>query len=99
MPKVKPVKYSRKALSEIRAFVFGIAQKGYPETSIKFTNKLYDFGDTLGLMPEKYTLCRTLIWNLRNWRCAALDSNYIFAYKVFTTHITIMRVVHASRIR
>ena len=53
----KQVVYSRVAHEQILSIMLFIAQKGYPQTSLKFCDQLYDFGSTLGSFPEKFPVC------------------------------------------
>ena len=77
--KNKQVIYSRVAHEQILAIMLYIASKGYPDTSLKFCDQLYNFGSTLGLYPEKYPVCQRSPLNKRNLRCATF-TDYVFIY-------------------
>ena len=74
-----------------------IAQKGYPDTAIQFYNELYDFGDTLAIFPEKYTISRHEKYKKRKLRCAPYK-DYVFIYKVIRNKLVIHNVVHGSAV-
>lgn len=97
--KALKVFYKPIAERQITAIAIYIEQKGFPENAEKFVNKLYDFGDTLGVASLSYPVCRNKVFAKKNFRCAVFHQDYIFVYKVFKFKITILLVIHASRIK
>ncbi|MFH1320756.1 MAG: type II toxin-antitoxin system RelE/ParE family toxin [Bacteroidota bacterium] len=89
--------YKPRADRQIFSLMLYITQKGYPDTAIQFYNELYDFGDSLGIFPEKYTISRHEKFRKRNLRCAPYK-NYIFIYKVSRNKLVIYNIVHGSAI-
>ena len=89
--------YEPKAEQSIFKISIYIAKKGYKETAVKFTNILYDFGDSLTLFPEKYPVCKKSILAKRKLRCAIFKKNYIFIYKIIKNELIIFNVIHSSR--
>jgi plasmid stabilization system protein ParE len=92
------VVYSDIAHQQIFAVMIYIARQGYPETALKFTDDLYDFGQSLGLFPEKYSICKRKPLVTKKLRCAPFGP-YIFVYCVETLRIVIYAVIHSSRIK
>lgn len=97
--KTLAVFYKPVAERQITAIAIYIEQKGFPENAEKFANKLYDFGDSLGILPVSFPVCRNKVFAKRNFRCAVFHRDYVFVYKVFKNKITIHLVVHTSRIK
>jgi plasmid stabilization system protein ParE len=96
--KSKQVVYSGIAHEQILTIMLFIAKKGYPDTSIKFCDQLYDFGETLGSYPEKYTICHHNPFKKRNLRCAPFK-NFVFIYSVSEAAVTILAIIHSSRLK
>jgi hypothetical protein len=84
---------AKDSISKIGAF---IELKGYPETAEKFTDRLYAFGESLGIFPEKYPLCRFLKLIKHKMHCAVFEQNYVFIYKVIRSRLIIYNVVNAK---
>lgn len=89
------VVYKPKAIAGINAIAKNIAEEGYPETSKKFADRLYDFGDSLSFLPNKYKLCPHSKLAKRNMRCAVFQKYYIFVHKVENDELVIYNVIHA----
>jgi|SRR5580692_8644168 hypothetical protein len=79
------------SISRIGAY---IEMKGYPETAEKFTDRLYEFGDSLGILPEKYPLCHFQKFLKYLMHCAVFEKNYVFVYKIISKRLVIYNVVH-----
>ena len=92
--KVITVIYAPKANKSILRIIAYIENKGYPETAEKFSDKLYDFGNSLVLFPEKYQICRNLQLAKRKMRCAVFHKNYIIVYKTLKNNLVIYNVIH-----
>lgn len=93
--KIKVV-FRAKAESTIYEVSKFIAEKGYPETSKKFAEKFYQFGNYLANFPNKYRLCRFPKFSKRNLHCAVFDRTYIFIYKVGKNKLIIYNVIHSK---
>lgn len=83
---------------DIAAISLFIENKGYPETAIRFTKRLYSFGESLANFPEKYAICRKKSWAVLNMRCAVFSKNYIFIYKLIDNELVVFNIVHARSI-
>ena len=93
--KVKVI-FRPKAEKSLFLIAFHIGMKGYPENAINFYQALIEFGDSLGIMPEKYNLCRHKIFAKYKYRCAVFKSTFVFIYKIKNKEVIIMNVIHSS---
>lgn len=91
------VAYEPKAVNSIFRIYVYIAEKGYIETAIKFTNDLYNFGDSIALFPKKIPVCKKYILAKRRLRCAIFKKNYIFIYKIVKNELIIFNIINSSR--
>jgi plasmid stabilization system protein ParE len=98
MAKKRRVVYSGIAHEQILAIMFYITEKGYPETSLKFCDLLYEFGSSLASFPEKFPLCHREPFQKRQLRCAPFK-NYVFIYSVGESSITILGIIHSGRLK
>ncbi|MBU0489984.1 MAG: type II toxin-antitoxin system RelE/ParE family toxin [Bacteroidetes bacterium] len=83
------------SLQKIFLYIYGEA----PETAAKFIEKLIEFGDSLGILPEKYPLCRQKSFRKNRFHCAVFHKNYIFVYSIHNDQVILRNIVHASRLR
>ena len=95
VPKKLKVVFKPKADRQILNIMIYIATKGYPERAVKFSDKLYEFGYSLGILPEKYPVCRQKQLAKRKMHCAVFKKNYILVYKVVKNTLYIYNVIHA----
>ncbi len=93
------VKISPRAEQSINKIGEYIADKGYPENSLKFLTRLKLFIESLAIMADKYPLCRHKSFAKRNYQCVPFENNYIIIYKVTADIVLIKNVVHAKRIQ
>ena len=93
--KVKVI-FRPKAEKSLFLIAFHIGMKGYPDNALNFYQRLIEFGDSLGNLPEKHNLCRHKIFAKYKYRCAVFESSYIFIYKISENNVIIMNVIHAS---
>jgi plasmid stabilization system protein ParE len=96
--KKKTVRFTRKSRSSVTLIALYIAEKGYPETAIKWADNLYRFTGMLGSYPDKYPVCKYPAWYNRSWHCAVFRKDYVIAYRIGRLHVTVMDIVHASRL-
>ncbi len=97
MEKTK-VDYREKATDSILKIASFIEEKGYPEAAEKFANELYDFGLSVGEIPQGYPVCRHLFLAKHKMRCAVFRKNYIFVYKIVKKHVIIYNIIPARAI-
>lgn len=93
------VLYHLRAKDSIRKISEYIEENGYPVTAEKFAKKLYDFGDSLNVFPERYPIYRHEKFRKRGLRCAVFHKNYIFAYKVTKNKVSIYNVIHGKTLK
>lgn len=84
------------SIFQIKVYIF---LEGYPERAEKVADKLYDFGYSLRLFPDKYPFCRFPKFIKRHFRCAVFDHTYIFVYKMVKQHLIIYNVIHGKRLK
>ncbi|MBI4645384.1 MAG: type II toxin-antitoxin system RelE/ParE family toxin [Bacteroidia bacterium] len=92
------VNWHRRSLNSLQKIFLYINNES-PDNALKFLEKLYEFGETLGFMPDKYPVCRQKSYRKRNFRCAVFHKNYIFIYQKLTDSVLIRNIVHCKRIR
>lgn len=99
MEKEKPeVVFSPKASASIDKLIIYIEEKGFPITAERFTDRIYEFGSSLAVFPNKYPICRFPKLAKRNYHCAVFESAYIFIYKVVRKRLIIINIVHGRRL-
>lgn len=86
---------AQRSIRNIARFIF---DKGYPETAVKFAMRLEKFANGLGMLPEKYPVCKQKSYAKKNFRCVPFERNYIFIYKITNDKVYVVNVVHAARI-
>ena len=89
--------FRKRAQKSIRNFAINIKKKGYPEAAENFAEKLFAFGNSINIFPEKYAICRKPSLAKRKFRCAVFKNNYIFIYKIIKNELIIFNVIHSSR--
>ena len=91
--------YKTIAAESISHIALYIEEKGYPETAEKFQTRLYQFGNSLGIFPDKYPICRHSYFSHRQYRCAVFEGTFIFIYKVSGDNLIIYNVIHGNRLQ
>lgn len=90
------VRVNPRTIQKIFGIYNYIAAQGYPETGLKYIERLYSFIESLNAFPEKYPVCRHSVWRKRKYRCAVFESNYVVAYKVLPKIIMVIDIRHAA---
>lgn len=99
MEKEKPeVVFTPKASADIARISIYIEEQGYPYTAEKLVERMYDFGNSLSVFPNKYPLCRNKKFAKHGYHCAVFEKKYIFLYKVIGKQLIVFNVVHGRRI-
>jgi len=73
--------------------------KDSPINANRFIERLYDFGNKLNILPEKYPLNRFPKYKNRNYRTAVFEHDYIFFYQFDDKCLYIANIIHTSRLR
>ncbi|MFP4060055.1 MAG: type II toxin-antitoxin system RelE/ParE family toxin [Bacteroidales bacterium] len=76
-----------------------ISKKGYPETAIKFVDRLEEFINALPSFPEKHQISRHKAFAKKSFRQVPFAKNYVIIYKEVDNVLYVYNVIHASRIR
>jgi hypothetical protein len=92
--KVKVV-YLKSAKINIANIGLWIDWKGYSETAEKFMKKLYEFGDSIALMPEKYPICRDQRLAKAGMHCVEYKG-WVFIFKPYRNLVVIYNIVHCK---
>jgi plasmid stabilization system protein ParE len=90
---------SPKAEKSLKAIGEHIREKGYPETSDKYLNRLKEFAYSLSAFPNKYPICRFQRFAKHNFHCATFERSYVFVYKVVKTKLVIYNIIHGKRLK
>ncbi len=90
--------FKKRAANSIAKLAFYITEKGYPETSQKYRKRLYQFGHSLALFPDKYPVCKHKVYAKRKYRCVAFEKTYVFVYKLVKNKLIIYNVIHGKRL-
>jgi plasmid stabilization system protein ParE len=88
---------SDRAISEMAKVAAFIAEQGYPERAKRYYDRLLAFGNTLGIMPEKYAYCRFA--KFKQYRCATFERKYVFVYKIHNQSVLLLTVLHGKQIK
>lgn len=99
MEQTEKVIFREEAAESIAYISYYIKERGFPENAKNFSEKLYAFGKSLAIFPEKYPICRFPKFARRNMHCAVFHKNYIFVYKVVRSQLIIFNVVHGKTIK
>ncbi len=93
------IEWKKEADRSIAGIAYYITEKGFPETSKKYADRLYAFGESLLVFPEKYPVCRFQKLAKRMMRCAVFEQNYIFIYKTIQGKLFIYNVIHGKALK
>ena len=91
------IKYRNKANRNIAEIFDYIEQQGFPQNAINYKNRLFEFGETLQIFPEKYQICRFEKYREKGYRCAPFD-DYIFVYRIEGKDFIVITIVHGKRL-
>lgn len=88
-------KRSDQSIAKIYQFI----AENNPVNAESFILRLYDFGESLRVFPEKYSPCRFKKFANRGYHCAVFEKNYIFLYRIKGNALYICNVIRTSRLR
>jgi hypothetical protein len=95
----KGIEWKKEAIWSIAAIAYTVTEKGFPETSKKFSGRLYSFGESLLIFPDKYPICRYKVLAKHNMLCAVFERDYIFVYKVVKHVLIIYNVINVKALK
>lgn len=90
--------FKKKAINNINHTTAYIIGKGYPMNAVKYADRLYDFGQSLAIFPDKPPVCRFPKFSKKGFHCAVFDGTYIFVYKVDKNKLIIFNIIHSKRL-
>jgi addiction module RelE/StbE family toxin len=96
---IMKVDFSETARKELENAFHYIADQGYPERALKYTERIEQFCHSLSIMPDKYSICRHKRFARWQYRCAVFESSYVIVYKVHSETVFILRVLHGKQIK
>jgi hypothetical protein len=73
--------------------------KNNPENAARFINRMIDFGESLGILPEKFPRNRFQKYAKHKYYTAVFEKNYIFFYKIKNNILFICNVINTSRLK
>ena len=88
-----------RAQNSIKKIANYISEEGYPETALRFVDRLEKFINSLPNYPDKYQKSRHKAFAKKSFRQVPFVKNYIIVYKVIDNVLYVYNVIHASRIR
>ena len=90
--------FTPKAANGLAFITEFIALNSSFDTAWKYYQRLKQFGSSLNMFPEKYSICRYKIYAKKNMHCATFDNTYIFVYKVVVDELVIFDIIHCKRL-
>ena len=90
----------KSALESIEQIVDYISSEiKLPETALRYTDKLIEFGFDLGKYYKIYTPCKNIKLAKRGLRCATFDKKWVFAYKIGSKSVIIHQIIWAGLLK
>lgn len=94
-----PVLFSERAIQDLDDIANYIAEQGYPDTALFYTDRIYAFCQTLCQFPGKYKACKRKGFKRNNYRCAFFEKTYTIAYRIEKNQtLVIKRIIHGKRL-
>jgi plasmid stabilization system protein ParE len=93
-----PVIFSDTARADFLEMAEYITAQGFPETAATYGNRLLDFCQNLGVMPEKHPFCSQASYKRYHYRCTVFEKTYVVAYRVDDKKVVVKRIVHGKRL-
>jgi plasmid stabilization system protein ParE len=75
---------------------FDYIKQQSPQNALLVLEQLLDFGDHLGLFPDKFPFCRKSVLRRKKLHCVTY-LNHTFIYGVKKNQLYIFNLVHASQ--
>ena len=70
-----------------------------PATALAYTEKLIEFGMSLGKYYNAYPLCNDKKLLAQELYCATFDKKWVFVYRIGTSSVIIQRIVWGGNIK
>lgn len=92
---IKQSQFAEHSIVQIAEY---ISVKGYPETAVKYIQRLQFFIESLATFPPKYPICKQPQFAKNNFHCAVFEKTYVVVYKITTDTLYIYHIIHGSRL-
>lgn len=79
--------------------IYQYIAKNNPQNAEAFIRRMYAFGESLTILPDKYAPCRFEKFAHRGYHCAVFEKNFIFLYRVKGKRLFICNVIRTSRLK
>jgi plasmid stabilization system protein ParE len=93
-----PVILSNKAEKELVEITNYIAEKGYPNRALAYTQRLKEFCQPLGIMPDKFPFCRKKAYHRYQYRCVPFEQTYVIVYRIEKDNVVIKHIIHGKKL-
>jgi plasmid stabilization system protein ParE len=98
MGKEREIIFSETAKQAVVKIALYIAEQGFPDNALKFTQQLIKFGYSLQSFPYSFPECRNSSFKKAKFRCAIFQKDYLFLYRVYHKKIIIQNIIHCRAI-
>jgi hypothetical protein len=93
------VRIKKSALEQIEQIADYITNEiKMPETALNYTDKLIEFGLSLGKYYKAYPLCNNPKLASHALRCATFDKKWIFAYRIGKRSVIIHHLIWGGKL-
>lgn len=86
---------AKKSLMQLHKYI----AENNPENATKFVDRMSDFGETLGNLPEKFPHSRFKKYVRTGYHTAVFEKNYIFFYRIKGKKLLICNIFNTSRLK
>jgi plasmid stabilization system protein ParE len=95
---IKKVILRQKAQKDLLEIVQYISKEGFPERAAKYGMRLFDFCQTLGIMPDKFPFCRKKAYHRYQYRCVPFEQTYVVVYRIEKYSVVIKHIIHGKKL-
>lgn len=86
---------AKKSLVQLHKYI----AENNPENATRFINRMTDFGETLGDLPEKFPLSRFKKYTKTVYHTAVFEKNYILFYRTRGKMLVISNIIRTTRLK
>lgn len=81
------------------ANIYQYIAKNNPQNAETFIIRIYDFGKSLTILPDKFAPCRFEQFAHRGYYCAVFEKNFIFLFRIKGDTLYICNIIRTSRLK
>lgn len=89
----------KKRSSNSIAKIYYYIAKNNPQNAEAFIRRMYSFGQSLTVLPDKYAPCRFKKFANRGYHCVVFEKNFIFLFRVKANTLYICNIIRTSRLK